>query len=211
MPRIRFTYNNAISQLKILEQNQIRSDHIFTIFIFSLFKYYFKNIIGPLYVCFVDFKKVFDSVDHKLILQQLVTYGIKEKFLKVITSLYDRVISCVRGNDSLTDIVPCNRGVRQGYFLGPVLFALYFNDSNRHIKHTCSLPFTCRRVCFISTGREDFQSQLDALDTYSKSFKMEVNLDKTKVMLLQKQKSRAKSTKNKLWIIGDKEIKECVS
>ena len=36
-------------------------------------------------------------------------------------------------------------------------------------------------------------------------------MDKTKVTLIQKQKSRAKSKKNKTWKIGDKEIKECVS
>ena len=40
---------------------------------------------------------------------------------------------------------------------------------------------------------------------------MKVNMDKTKVMLIQKQKSRAKSKKNKAWKIGDKESKECVS
>jgi len=40
---------------------------------------------------------------------------------------------------------------------------------------------------------------------------MEVNLDKTKVMLIQKQKSRAKSKRNKPWKIGNKELKECTS
>ena len=40
---------------------------------------------------------------------------------------------------------------------------------------------------------------------------MEVNLDKAKVMLIQKQKSRVKSKRNKLWKIGDKELKECTS
>ena len=36
-------------------------------------------------------------------------------------------------------------------------------------------------------------------------------MDKTKVMMFQKQKSCAKSIKIKSWRIGDKEIKECVS
>ena len=40
---------------------------------------------------------------------------------------------------------------------------------------------------------------------------MEVNLDKTKVLWIQKQKSRAKSKRNKPWKIGDKELKECTS
>ena len=36
-------------------------------------------------------------------------------------------------------------------------------------------------------------------------------MEKTKVMLFQKQKSRAKSNKSKTLKIGDKEVKECVS
>ena len=36
-------------------------------------------------------------------------------------------------------------------------------------------------------------------------------MNKTKVMLFQKQISRAKSKKNRSWRIGDKEVKECVA
>ena len=50
-------------------------------------------------------------------------------------------------------------------------------------------------LVLIARDRRDLQSQLDALDKFSKSLKMEVNMDKTKVMLIQKQKSRAKSKK----------------
>ena len=59
--------------------------------------------------------------------------------------------------------------------------------------------------------REDLQSQLDALDQYSKSLKMEVNMDKTKVMFFQKQKSLVKFKKHKPWKIVDNEVKECIS
>ena len=218
--------NYIISNFEILEQNQIgfrkgyqTSDHIFTFR--AIIENYFRNNKGPLYVCFVDFKKAFDSVDHKLLLQQLVTYGIKGNFLKVITSLYDKVKSCVRGNDSLTDIFPCNRGVRQGCLLSPVLFALYLNDLNRHITASSqgvlvddipvhSLLYADDLV-LLGKDRKDLQSQLDALDNFSKSLKVEVNMDKTKVMLIQKQKSRAKFKKHKPWKIGDKEVKECIS
>ena len=81
--------NNIISQFEILEQNQIgfrkgyqTSDHIFTLR--ALIVNHFRNNKGPLYVCFVDVKKAFDSVDHKLLLQQLLTYGIKCNCLKVV-------------------------------------------------------------------------------------------------------------------------------
>ena len=53
-------------------------------------------------------------------------------------------------------------------------------------------------LVLIARNRKDLQCQLDALDKFSKSLKMDVNMDKTKVMIIQKQKSRAKSKKIKL-------------
>ena len=118
----------------------------------------------------------------------------------------------MRGNDSLTEIFPCSRGVQQGYLLSPVLFALYLNDLNHHITASSqgvleddvaihSLLYA-DDLGLLGKGRKDLQSQLDALDKFSKSLK---------VMLIQKQKSCAKSKKNKPWKIGDHEVKECIS
>ena len=180
-----------------------------------------KAIKAPLYICFMDFKAAFNSADHKLLLQQLVTYRIRGKFLKVISSLNDRVKSCVRGNDSLKDTFPYNRGVRQGCLLSSILFALYSNDLNHYIKVSShevlvdDIPvhslLYAEDLVLLAQDRENLPSQLDTLDTHSKSLKMEVNLDKTRVMLFPKQKSPARSTKIKLWTIGDKVVKECVS
>ena len=66
-------------------------------------------------------------------------------------------------------------------------------------------------LVLIARDRKDLQSQLDTLDKLSKSLKMEVNMGKTKVMLFQKQKFRAKSKKNEPWKISDKEVEECIS
>ena len=101
------------------------------------------------------------------------------------------------------------------------LFALYLNNLNRHLKVSSkgalvddipvhSLIYTDDLV-LLAYDREDLLSQLDAFDNYSKSLKMDVNMDKTKVMLFQKQKSHVKSKKNKRWTKGDIEVKECIS
>ena len=64
--------NDVVSNFETLEQNQIgfrkgyqTSDHIFTLR--AIIENYVRNNKGPLYVCFVDFQKAFDSVDHKLL------------------------------------------------------------------------------------------------------------------------------------------------
>jgi hypothetical protein len=47
-----------------------------------------------LYVCFVDFKKAFDSVVRKALLHKLLKKGIGGKFFDLITNMY----SCKFGN-----------------------------------------------------------------------------------------------------------------
>ena len=120
----------------------------------------------------------------------------------------------MRSNDSLTDVFPSSRGVRQGCLLSPVRFALYLNDLNRQIKESSQGVLVddisihsflyADDLVLIAKDRKDLQSQLNTFDKFSKSLKIEVNLDNTKVMLIQKQKSLAKSERNKPWKIGDK-------
>ena len=131
--------------------------------------------------------------------------------------------SCVRGNDSLTDIFPCNKGVWQGCLLSPVLFALYLNDLNTHIKkysqgvlindfQVHSLLYADDLV-LIAKDKKDLQTQFNALEKFSKSLKMKVNMNKTKIMIIRKNrlKTRSQSNNKTIWKIGDKEIKECDS
>ena len=121
----------------------------------------------------------------------------------------------------MTDIFPCNRGVQQGCLLSPILIALHLTDLHRHIKVSSqgvlvddtpvhSLLYADDLV-LLAKDRIDLQAQLNALDRFSRSLKMEVNMGKSKVMVMQKQKSHAKAKKSIPWRIGDNEVKECAA
>ena len=109
----------------------------------------------------------------------------------------------------------------KGAFLAQSFLLYILNDLNHYIKVSShgvlvdDIPvhslLYAEDLVLLAQDIENLPSQLDVSDTYSKSLKIEVNLDKSKVMLFQKQKSCAKSTKIKPWAIGDKEVKECVS
>ena len=80
------------------------------------------------YVVFLDIKKAFDTVDHKMLVDKLYFYGIVKQELHFFKSyLTDRVQCCsVNGVSLGFRNITC--GVPQGSILGPLLFIVYMND-----------------------------------------------------------------------------------
>ena len=77
---------------------------------------------------FLDLKKVFDTADHKILIDKLTKYGIKGKEIQWFQSyLRGRKQFCsVNGQRSRIEKVICS--IPQGSFLGPLLFIVYLND-----------------------------------------------------------------------------------
>ena len=76
---------------------------------------------------FLDLKKAFDTVDHKILLKKLYAYGIRGNILRWFDSyLSDRSQYVYGGVQS--KILPVKCGVPQGSILGPLLFIIYMND-----------------------------------------------------------------------------------
>ena len=92
----------------------------------------------PLYACFVDLEKAFDSVPREALWVVLAKLGCTDKFVRMIRLLHDDMRCCVnvQGEDSEFFTVSC--GVKQGCVLAPTLFALYFAVVVREALQTLS-------------------------------------------------------------------------
>ena len=69
------------------------------------------------YVCFVDTRKAFDTVEHNLLWYKLQRIGVRGKFLTAIQSLYNEVKCTVCVNNDLTPWFNVEAGVKQGCIL----------------------------------------------------------------------------------------------
>ena len=78
----------------------------------------------PLYVCFIDLTKAYDSVDRTLLWTVLARFGVPQNMISVIRQFHDGMRACVRLDDRV-----CSRwvAVEQGLYQGCVLALLLFN------------------------------------------------------------------------------------
>ena len=125
-------------------------------------------------------------------------------------------------NNTLSDPFPCEVGVRQGENLSPLLFAIYLNDFNTFLSTRYSgltnitssisseLQIYLRIFCLLyaddtlilAESAKELQKALNSLHSYCNQWALNVNIDKTKVVIFSKGKVR----KYKSFLFGDKTI-----
>jgi hypothetical protein len=184
------------------EQSGFRKNHstIDNIFVlFSIIQKYLLKKSGKVYVCFIDFKKAFDTVNRSILWNVLRKAGVGGKMLKILQSMYSNVRSCVRCTDGLTDYFECPIGVRQGCVLSPTLFSFLINELADEILHkgTHGIQLTpdiiqilillfADDVILASHCIKGLQKQIDIVRSYADNFSLRVNLEKTKIIVFRK-------------------------
>ena len=117
---------------KLICDNQIgfrskarTSDHIFIIN--TIFRKFCKST-KRLYLCFVDFKKAYDSIWQEALMLKLLRLGVKGNFFGTVKSMYDNCKACIKSDGLLSDTFKCVSGVKQGDVMSPNLFNIFVND-----------------------------------------------------------------------------------
>ena len=152
---------------------------------------------NKVFVGFVDFRKAFDSIWRKGLYYKLLKNTIGGNFYHVIKDMYSDVNYTLKLNEGFTREFKSCKGVRQGCNLSPVLFNLFINDLPNIFNEHCkpiklnSSSINCLLyaddLVLLSETAEGLQNCFDKLSSYCDQWNLEVNTDKTKVMIFNKR------------------------
>lgn len=161
-----------------------------------------RSVKAPLYTCFVDFRKAYDSVPRDLLWTKLEGLGVHGWFLDGIKALYADVPMAVKTAQGLTATFQSAMGVKQGCPLSPTLFGLYLDDleeamrSKQHLLDSPSLDgvtllalLYADDLALVSKSMAGLQAQLDVLRDYATRWGLTVNVDKTKAVIYRAVRS----------------------
>lgn len=189
-------------------------DHIFTLH--AIVEKCLSKRGGKLYACYVDLKLAFDSVQREPLFDILTKNGLHGKFVNALKAIYSSVLSCVRVEDRLTEFFDCPIGLRQGCCLSPILFSIFINEiassvdgRGRHgiqllpdLVELFILLFADDIVLLSDTAR-GLQNQIDILHEACTKLFLNINKDKTKVMVFRKGGFLGKNEK---WTLDGSEL-----
>ena len=145
---------------------------------------------------FFDFKKAFDSVPHRALLQKLEDLGVNSYLLQWIqsylTNCKQRVV--VNGATSLpTDVLS---GVPQGSVIGPLLFLIYVNDvCSVDLSSDCRLTMYADDILMFKPIKctEDymvFQKDINSISDWVNINHLQFNVQKCKFMLVSRKRNQ---------------------
>ena len=126
------------------------------------------------------------------------TPGWTVKDLRVITNLYWNQRACIRNDNEVSDFAEIKRGVRQGCILSPSLFNLYIEcifqsiEGMRGINISGNIVNNLRYAddtVLIADNEQDLQNIVDTIHRQSKEFGLDMNVKKTKTMVISRIKA----------------------
>ena len=150
-----------------------------------------------LHSCFIDYTKAFDRVKYFKMIECLSEIGMDYKDLQIITKLYWEQSASVRTESGMTSEFKIKKGVRQGCVLSPNLFNLYTEKIVREVEdmkgvniwgvNINNLRYADDTV-LLAEGPTCQQALLTAVNEKGKPYGMEMNIIKTKSMVISRKK-----------------------
>ena len=136
-------------------------------------------------VLLLDFKKAFDSVPHKRLLEKCRGIGLSDQCIVWLSDFLKERWQKVKVGSCLSSAKEVRSGVPQGSVVGPVLFVIFINDLPDGIKGKITMfadDVKLFRIIRSIHDCQELQSDLDKLYDWSVKWQLHFNPKKCQVL-----------------------------
>ena len=100
----------------------------------------------------IDLQKVFDTINHDILLKKLSIIGFSDHTVKWFQSYLSNCKFTVNLENSFSEVSSISCGVPQGSVLCPLLFLIYVNDMPMAVK--CDMSLYADDTCVVFQSRD---------------------------------------------------------
>ena len=143
------------------------------------------------FVAFIDYRKAFDFLDRSLLYKKLEKFGFPNLYLTTLHKILSGMTFRISADNHQTGPLKTNNGVLQGDSLSPLLFNLFVSDLPGCFSHSpptlnnVEIPYIqyADDLVICATSADELQTALNDLHRYCDENGLEINTDKSKVMI----------------------------
>ena len=161
-----------------------------------------KKKKSSLFMAFIDLRKAFDSVWREKLWEVLREKKLGGKFLNIVKEMYRGNKRKIKVGRSETNWIPCNKGIKQGCVLSPMLFAIFLADLGSRLSKFKGVKlgnadiqglFFADDIVLLAENEENLRELLSTLIAFLDERRLDLNQAKSKIMKLGKGCSEEKS------------------
>jgi hypothetical protein len=170
-----------------------------------------------LWLCFIDLKAAYDTVNREGLWKILGEYGISKHLIELIEAMYQGTVAQVKMDNELSQEFKIKTGLRQGCLLSPCLFNIYMDyvvkitlkdlmDMGVKIKYRMpdgrsrdgtlvageemvSILMYADDIVIMCQDAAVLQLALEKLEKITQEWGLTISVSKTKAMVMQQEKS----------------------
>ena len=147
----------------------------------------------PIYNCFIDFQKAFDTIKHEIIWAVLESFGVNHKITRITRNIYGNSMAAVKIGQETGRWFRQEVGTRQGDPLSPLIFITYLErvmdmkqDERQGVCVNGELFDNLRfadDIDLLEHNCERLQRSLNSVAAAAEQMGLRINRAKTKVMV----------------------------